>query len=229
MDRRRFLASATAVGVSSLAGCTGGGGGNGGMDGGNEGSGDASGTPIAEHPAAANLDSQPILGEATDALIVAFEDPSCTLCRRFEQQTYPRIVSELVETGRASFVYRGLPIIYPWGEPASHVLEATFAADADAFWALKDHYFGQQSAFDTDNVYNRSQTFLASETDVDAEAVVTAARNGEADAAVELDLAAGEELGIGQTPEFYLFSDGVFKTTVRGAQGFSVFESVLGS
>jgi protein-disulfide isomerase len=183
---------------------------------------------MGEHAATADLDSQPVLGEVADTLVVAFEDPSCTLCRRFEENTFPQIESKLVETGKASFVFRGLPIIYPWGDPASHVLEATFAADADAFWALKDHYYAEQGAFDEENVYDRSQAFLASETDVDAEAVVSAAKNGEADAAVQLDLDAGETLGVGQTPEFYLFRDGQFRTKVRGAQGYGVFETALG-
>ncbi|WP_255148916.1 DsbA family protein [Halorarius halobius] len=216
MDRRRFLAGAGALGTTALAGCTGGGGGDG-----------ASGTPIAGHPAGADLDAQPRLGDAEETVIVAFEDPSCTLCRRFERETYPRIVSDLVEPGTASFVYRGLPIIYPWGDPAAHVLEATFAADADAFWALKDHYYAEQGAFDESNVYERSRAFLDGETSVDADAVVSAAEGGEADAAVQADLDAGGALDVGQTPVFYLFRDGRYETTVRGAQGYSVFATAL--
>jgi len=236
MDRRRFLASAATTATLGLAGCTGnandgsggGGGYGGGADGGDGETGTPTGTPIADHPAAADLDAQPTLGEATDTLIIAFEDPSCTLCRRFERNTYPRLVSELVEPGEAAFVYRGYPIIYPWGEPAAAVLEATYAADEAAFWALKDHYYAEQSSFSTDNVYEASQSFLADETAIDAGAVVDAARNGEADDAVAVDVDAGERLEIGQTPEFYLFADGVFRTTVRGAQGYDVFESALG-
>lgn len=232
MDRRRFLAAAATTGVLGLAGCAGntnddGGGGADGEDGESD-AGTPTGTPIEDHPAAADLDAQPTLGEATDTLIVAFEDPSCTLCRRFEQNTYPRLVSELVEPGDAAFVYRGYPIIYPWGEPAAAVLEATYAVDEAAFWALKDHYYAEQESFSTENVYEASQSFLANETAVDAEAVVSAARDGEADDAVALDVDAGETLEIGQTPEFYLFADGVFRTTVRGAQGYDVFASALG-
>jgi protein-disulfide isomerase len=231
MERRRFLAAAATTGVLGLAGCVGGtndGSGGSGAYGDDGDTETPTGTPIEDHPAAADLDAQPTLGEATDTLIVAFEDPSCTLCRRFERNTYPRIVSDLVEPGDAAFVYRSYPIIYPWGEPATAVLEATYAADEAAFWALKDHYYAEQDSFSTDNVYEASRSFLADGTDVDAEAVVDAARNGEADDAVAVDVDAGERLGIGQTPEFYLFADGVFRTVVRGAQGYDVFESALG-
>jgi protein-disulfide isomerase len=224
MDRRRFLAGAAATGAVALAGCTGGGGGGGS---GSDGSATPDGTPTEDHPATADLDVQPRLGDG-EALIVAFEDPSCTLCRRFERDTYPRIVSDLVEPGEASFVYRGYPIIYPWGEPASKVLEATYDADESAFWALKNHYYAAQSEFTTGNVYAESEAFLSAETDVDAAAVVAAAEAGEYDDAVALDVSAGEELDIGQTPQFYLFSDGVFRTEVRGAQGYDVFAAALG-
>lgn len=226
MNRRRFLASAAAAGAVALAGCTGNGNSSSGADGG-DATPTPDGTPMDEHPATADLEAQPRLGDG-EALIVAFEDPSCTLCRRFEQNTYPQIVSDLVDPGEASFVYRGYPIIYPWGEPASKVLEATFDADASAFWALKDHYYAAQSAFSSENVYAESEAFLAAETDVDAAAVVSAAEAGEYDDAVGLDVAAGDELGIGQTPQFYLFSDGVFRTEVRGAQGYDVFAAALG-
>lgn len=231
MDRRRFLAAAATTATLGLAGCaenaT-----DGADSGGGYGAGETAetpaGTPIGDHPAAEALDAQPTLGEATDTLIVAFEDPSCTLCRRFERNAYPRIVSELVEPGDVSFVYRGYPIIYPWGEPAAAILEATYAADEAAFWSLKNHYYAEQGSFSTANVYGASRSYLAEETAVDAGAVVSAARNGEADDAVAADVDAGETLGIGQTPEFYLFADGVFRTTVRGAQGYGVFESALG-
>ncbi|WP_255195284.1 DsbA family protein [Halorarius litoreus] len=219
MDRRRFLASAAAVGTATLAGCTG--------SGGTGSGGTGNGTASEEHAATTNLDSQPIRGGG-EALIVAFEDPSCTICRRFERDTYPELQSKLLDTGTARFAYRGLPIIYPWGDPASHVLEATYDADAEAFWALKDHYYAQQGAFDSDNVYDLSEQFLGRETGVDAAAVVTAAKTGAADTAVQLDLDAGEQLGIGQTPVFYLFRDGEFLTELRGAQGYSVFETALG-
>ncbi|MFC7175987.1 DsbA family protein [Halosegnis marinus] len=114
------------------------------------------------------------------------------------------------------------------GEPASAILEATYAADADAFWALKDRYYAAQGDFSTENVYEASRSFLDTETEVDAEAVVTAARDGEYDDAVALDVSAGEALNIGQTPEFYLFADGVYRTVVRGAQGYDVFATALG-
>jgi len=246
--RRRFLgavAGATTVGV---AGCLGGGQGSDDgapatdesgegdgeerRDGGGDGSG--GGNTLGSHPAATGLDGQPRLGpppgEAAGT-IVAFEDPSCHRCRVFEEQTAPRIRSELVDPGDATLVFRGFPNVYPWGEVGVRALEATYARDADAHWTLLDHYFDEQATFEGEGreaVLPRTREFLAAETAVDADAVAAAVEDGEADAAVEADLAAGEEAGVNGTPTVFLFRDGEYRTQATGSVGFEFVTTALG-
>jgi protein-disulfide isomerase len=231
--RRAFLAAAGAA-TAGLAGCLGGGdgggapnadGGSGGTRGGSEGFG--------SHPATADLASQPYLGpppgEATGT-IVAFEDPSCTRCRTFEQQVFPKIASELTDPGKATFVFRGYPVVYPWGEPASKALEATYARSEDAFWALKEHYYDEQASFSTNTVLSATRSFLDDETDVDGAAVVDEAEDDGSDAvaAVGADLDAGEAAGTSVTPTLYLFRDGEYRTNAKGSVSYSVLTATLG-
>lgn len=69
--------------------------------------------PGIDHPAAAALASQPALGPAdAPALIVAFEDPSCRTCRRFENQSFPTLKREYVDAGSLRFVYRVFPVVF---------------------------------------------------------------------------------------------------------------------
>ncbi len=161
-------------------------------------------------------------------MIVAYEDPSCPRCGRFERNAYPQIRSNLVETGQAAFVYRGYPVVYQWGKPACQALEATYAADESAFWELKDYYYAEQRGLDAGNVHDRTETFLADSTDVDAVAVVDEARNEVYDDAVQADLDAGEGAGASGVPQFYLFRDGEFRTEISGPQDYRVFENALG-
>jgi protein-disulfide isomerase len=233
--RRRFL-GAVAAGSLFVAGCQGGASEGGDAPAETAAGGSAAetttddGATLASHPGTQGLGSQPFLGpDPTDAtaVIVAFEDPSCPTCRRFEQNAFQRLRSELIETGTVSFVFRGYPVVYPWGEPATRALEATFAADPTAFWALKNHYYETQSAFDADNVLDRTESFLA-ETAVDAGAVIEAVESQSVRDAVDLDLRAGEAAGIRGTPGFLLFRDGRYRTTVTGAQSYSVFAGALG-
>ncbi len=237
MNRRRFLAIGAA---GALAGCLGGGdGGTSGDSAGDDGGGEQQTTvgseqTLADHPATRDLAAQPQQGpdpaEAT-AVIVAFEDPSCRTCRRFEQDVVPQIRSELVEPGIATLVFRGYPVIYPWGEHAVRALEATFDADPAAHWTLADHYFAEQSSFtgsDEATVYDRTESFLAENTAVDAAATVEAARSGEFDGAVQTDLDAGMAAGAGgTTPHLFLFKDGVYQTKAAGSVSYDLITTVL--
>jgi protein-disulfide isomerase len=224
-SRRSVLAGVGALAGTALAGCLG--------NGQSGGSGTtAGGTPIADHPAGAGLDEQPVKGPdpfESAAAIVAFEDPSCTRCRAFERETVPRIEQGLIEPGQASLVFRGYPVVYEWGGPATHALEATFARDANAFWALKDHYYETQADFDTGNVLQLTEEFLAAETDVDAGAVIDAVETRATDDAVQNDLDAGMNAGAGRTtPTLFLFRDGQYQTKTAGSVSFSVVKNALG-
>lgn len=216
--RRRVLSSGVAA-LAALAGCTG-------------GSGDSEGTgqSLADHPAGAAIAAQPRLGPELDdapAVLVAFEDPSCPRCAAFERSTVPRL-REHVDAGELAYVFRVYPVVYPWGEPAVQALEATFARDADAFWALSSHYFEEQSAFSVDNVSDRTREFLARETDLDAEAVVADAESNEYDDAVQTDLDAGEAAGAGRTtPHLFMFRDGEYRTKAAGSVSYDLVASAL--
>jgi protein-disulfide isomerase len=250
--RRRQVVAATGLavaGLGGLAGCTGradddgangggsttGDGSNGGgstADGGasDGGSTTSAGPSLADHPAAQGLDAQPSLGGAdAGATIVAFEDPSCPRCRAFERNTVPRVREELVSTGEARFVARTYPVIYPWGEPAVQALEATFARSDEAFWGLFEHYFDEQGEFSTDNVLSRTEAWLASNSDLDAGAVVADAEERAYDDAVQADLDAGEAAGVGRTtPTVFLFRDGRYVTRAGGSVSFELITSALG-
>lgn len=194
--------------------------------------GDSSnGTPLEEHAAANGLGSQPTLGpppSEADGTIVAFEDPSCPACARFERGTFPQLKSELVDAGRLSFVFRGIPVVYPWGEPAVLALEATYDRSADAFWALKAHYYREQASIESDNVRDVTRQFLADQTDVDADAVVADVDAETFRSAVDVDLQASRDAGVGGTPTFFLFREGSFATEITGPQSYDVFANALG-
>lgn len=226
MHRRAFLATSAAA-ATALAGCQTG---SLGGDGGN------SGESLSDHAAGASLGSQPHRGPApadADGVIVAFEDPSCSRCRVFEQQVVPQIRSNLVDPGKAAYVFRGYPVVYDWGEPATQALEATYARSESAFWALVGHYFDEQGTLRSagrDQVYPRTRSFLRDQTDLDTDAVIEAARaeDGDAGAAVQADLNAGMDAGAGRTtPHVFLFRDGEYLTKVSGSTSYDAISGAL--
>ncbi len=214
--RRSLLAGATAT-AAAVAGCLGG------------DSDDAE--SFDDHPATTDIGTQPTLSVGAPATIVAFEDPSCRSCRRFETETFPQLRSELIAPGDVTFVYRTLDITFPWAEPAAQVMAATYAADADAFWGLKEFYYDEQPAFEDagdDEVSERSRTYLEAESPVDADAVVAAARDAEHDGFLQRNRDAAGAADVEATPEFFLFRDGAFRTSVSGPQGYEFFAAALG-
>lgn len=232
LGRRRLLAALGGAATAGLAGCVGSIGG-GGPGAGDDGSADDPPT-LSTHPAGRGLADQPFLGPPpgeASGTIVAFEDPSCPTCSRFERETVPQIRENLTEPGDATFVFRGIPVVYEWGGPATRALETAFTADPDAFWTLAGHYFANQSRFrgqSADVVYAMTEEVLEAETSVDAAAVVEAARAGEADAAVEADVAASEDAEVRATPTVFLFRDGEFRTQIRGMARYDVLAGALG-
>jgi protein-disulfide isomerase len=225
MRSRRAVLSTSAAALAALAGCTGGSG----PDGGSGGNAD-SGTSLSDHPATGGVDGQPRLGPAladAPAVVVSFEDPSCSRCAAFERTTVPRL-REHVDAGELAYVFRVYPVVYEWGKPAVQALEATYARDADAFWALASHYFETQSDFSTDNVLDRTESFLASETGLDAAAVVADAEAKAYDDAVQVDLDAGEAAGAGRTtPHLFLFRDGEYRSKASGSVSYDLIASAL--
>ena len=213
MNRRRVLTLAGAGIVGSLAGC----------------GGDTGGQSIDDHPAAANLDAQPRRGDLDGHVVLAFEDPSCTQCRRFHENTVPDIESNIVDAGEGAYVVRTYPIIYPWGKPATQALESTVARSEGAFWSLLDHYFATQSQFDEGNVLDRTEQFLTESTDLDGSVVVEDARNEVHDDAVQADIAAAEAAELPkQTPIVLLFRDGQFATRANGSVSYDLIANALG-
>ena len=232
--RRRHLLGGMASIAASLSGCLGGGSDDGTSN--DSAATDGSGQSDSEgglstHPSAMALDEQPVLGpEATEAegVIIEFADPSCPGCARFEENTFPKIKSNLVESGKAAFIYREYPNVAPWGESASQALEGTFERSPDAFWSLKSYYYSNTDSLSNDNVLEKTKTHLEQNADVDARAIVEGVRNDEFAERVQQDVEAGNEAGVAGTPSFFLFRSGSFVTTIEGAQDYSVFKNALG-
>lgn len=191
----------------------------------------ARGTSLETHSAGTALGDQPTLGPTpgtAKGTIIGFEDPSCPSCARFELETFPELKSKLIEPGDVSFVFRSIPVVHPWGEPATLALEAVQARDEAAFWGLKRYYYKNQRGIDSDNVYEATRSYLAERTDLDGDAVVQDAKQGSYRDDVSTNLDTADQAGVRGTPTFFLFKSGTFTTSFIGPQSYSVFANTLG-
>jgi protein-disulfide isomerase len=185
---------------------------------------------VGGHPAGEGLSAQPVIGDLseTSATIIAFEDPSCPRCRAFEQEVVPQIRSNLVDPGKAAFVFRGYPVVYSWGEPACHALEAAVTQSRVGHFELAEHYFTEQDSFSIENVVDRTRQFVESETALDVEPIAMAAAERTEKVAVQTDLDAGMTAGAGQiTPTLFLFKEGEYLTKASGSVSYDLIAAAL--
>lgn len=127
-SRRHLLVVGGAAAVGSLAGCIG----NLRSEVTTETDTAAADPLLGGHPAETGLRDQPRLGPPpteAEGVVVAFEDPSCPRCAAFETETVPKLRERAGD--RVSFVLRSYPVVYPWGEPATQAIEATFAREME--------------------------------------------------------------------------------------------------
>lgn len=222
--RRKFLVGIGATSTIAVAGCTSDD--EDGME--TEGMEDT----LAGHPLGQDLEEWPRLGQDpfdASATLIVLDDPSCPRCAAFHEDTISELESNYVESGELTVVNRPYPVVYEWGEPAAHALEATTDRDEDAYWGLLGHYFDEQGSFDVDNVFDRTETWLDENTDLDAQAVVEDARDEEFADRIDATLSAGDAADAGEvTPSTFAFQDGDLQTSLNGSVSLITIETVLG-
>ena len=92
-----------------------------------------------------NLAEQPMIGDPNAPVtIVAFEDFKCPVCKAFEDQSYPQIIRNHVETGQAKMYFYNYQFIGPDSVTAGIAGECAFRQDEAAFWDYKTYIYRAQ-------------------------------------------------------------------------------------
>lgn len=86
-----------------------------------------------------------IQGEENAAVtIVEFIDYQCPFCQRAFEQTYPELQKQYVQTGKARYLVRDLPLsFHPNAKPAA--LAARCAGEQGKYWQMHDRLFARQA------------------------------------------------------------------------------------
>ena len=174
------------------------------------------------------VDGLPVRGDAAAPVtIVEFSDFQCPYCR-LASATVEQVLAN--HKGDVKLVYAHFPLgNHPWATPAAIASTCAAQQSTDAFWALHDGYFREQQAMTPTNVIPKSEGFLAG-SDIDLAAWKTCAADEAspayqgAAAAVQSQLALGEEYGVRGTPGFFI--NGRF---VNGNQPLATFEAAIES
>ncbi|QGA82541.1 thioredoxin domain-containing protein [Halomicrobium sp. LC1Hm] len=183
---RRSLLLAGGAAAASLAGCL-------------DSSGGGSEQPDGTATVTTGSISTPVAGDPeADVTVAVYEDFACPHCATFNQEVYPDIRSEYVESGAIRYEHHDFPL--PVDQNVS--LEAPNAARAvqdgvgdEAFFEYADLLFENQGSLGPDRYAS-----LAREVDADPSTVKTAAVEQAYEATIEADREGGIDAGVDRTP-----------------------------
>lgn len=172
------------------------------------------------------LENAPAKGpEDAPVTIVEFSDFQCPFCAR-AHNTLKTVLPDFAQEVRMVFAHYPLPN-HPWAMPAAIASACAAQQSDEAFWALHDIYFEDQKGINTDNVMDRTRSFLL-ETDIDVPTWENCALDEESAAyasavsVVQGNLRLGQELGVSGTPHFLINGE-----SLSGAQPGQVFRQTI--
>ena len=166
------------------------------------------------------------LGSASAPLtLVEFTDYECPLCRAFHDETFGRLKTQYIDTGKMRFVSRDqpLPEYHPHAMDAAHA--ARCAGESGKFWEMRDALIAH-----SENLSRVEILEYAGRLQLDSEEFRSCLAAKKYQAHIDKDLADAVSLNLRGTPTFVLGRasdksiDGV---VIVGAQPYGVFETAI--
>jgi|TARA_R110000851_G_scaffold90253_8_gene197208 protein-disulfide isomerase len=170
--------------------------------------------------------SLPLLGSAASQLaIIEFSDYQCPYCKRFIDQTFTKIKSNYIDSGKVQYLTRDFPLnFHPKAKGAA--IAANCGFKQDAYWPMRGLLFNNMKQLN-EALYQQTATDLSLD--------ITQFTNCLADetiaSKIEQDIAYGSSLGIKGTPSFIIGrvegNQLISPKLVVGAQSYETFAVLI--
>ncbi|MFJ7471375.1 DsbA family protein [Peribacillus frigoritolerans] len=156
--------------------------------------------------------SQPYLGEKSAPVqIVEFGDYKCPVCKTFEEQFFPSIQSELIDTGKAQFYFMNYSFINVDSTRSAKFAESVYQElGNETFWKFHELLFDKQPAdlkYEKVDVFTDKfleETLKEIANDKDVKKVVTSFKAKKSDDQWNKDMELADELGVTGTPSLFV-------------------------
>lgn len=132
--------------------------------------------------------------------IVEFGDYQCPGCGSFARQVKPLVDQNLVESGRASFVFYDFPLVQAHQNAFLAARAARCAGDQDAYWQYHDALFRNQGEWASASTPTGLFVDYAEELDLDDGAFESCLESERHAETVTANMQLGEALGVSGTP-----------------------------
>ena len=185
-----------------------------------------SGTTIYHDEVAVGKGS-PLLGmETARVTIIEMGDYQCEMCKRWYDNTRPKIIENFVNTGKASLVFLDLPILGPDSKLAA---EATYCAeDQGRFWDYHGMLYDFQGHMNSGWANIDRLNSFAFNLDLDMEEFNECMSSDKYEMRVKYNAQKAKSVG-NSTPTFLIINTSGVQERIVGAQPYHVFEQVIES
>jgi protein-disulfide isomerase len=164
-----------------------------------------------------DLENVPFIGEEdAEITMVIYDDFECPFCARFEQQAWPKIKENYIDTGKAKLYYKHFPLgFHQYAQLAAEASECAY--DQDKFWEMHDKIFENQGDLSEDSL-----KAWAEELELDMDDFNECLDTHKYAEKVKKSMAEGQKVGVQGTPSMLIEDE-----LVVGAQPFEAFEKVI--
>jgi protein-disulfide isomerase len=167
---------------------------------------------------------EPVLGK-NDApvTVVEFSDYQCPYCRKFHDETLPKLKAQYIDTGKVRLIMRDLPLsVHEFAKPAA--IATRCAQQQGQFWPVFERLFRNKT------LNQGIITQALQESSIDMAAYERCRVDPKITAGVDEDLADAERLGVDGTPGFVVATrkHGLLAgQLLLGAQPIDEFKAVI--
>ncbi len=134
--------------------------------------------------------------------LLEYSDFTCHFCKKFFHDTFPKLITEYIETGKVRFVYRDFP--RGLGAPLRAADAARCAGEQQAYWPMHDRLFTSDGQFSPENLNK-----IAADLQLQPEQFSQCLETHKYFPDIEKDLKDAGSLGIRGTPSFVIFPTNV--------------------
>jgi protein-disulfide isomerase len=174
------------------------------------------------------------MGSDPDAkiTIVEFGDYQCNSCGRFHEATKDRLMSDVVNAGKAKFMFKDYNIndliLKPINGSTLASEAAYCAGEQGKFWQYHDELFNNQKKEGMEWVSQESLKLFATNVGVaDMEGFSNCLDSHKYDGKVRENYELAQKLGLNATPTFLIIAEGRQPVKLVGAHPYDSFEAVI--
>jgi protein-disulfide isomerase len=163
--------------------------------------------------------------EDAPVTMVEFTDYQCPFCRRFETDSFAKLKTEYIDTGKVRFVSRDLPLEFHPNAPGAAVA-ARCAGEQNKFWEMRDAMMLDTAT----DLGPESLVKYGQKTNLDMTAYSACLKEKKFTEAIKKDSADAGALGISGTPSFVIGKTDkteIAGVRIVGAVPFAVFDSTI--